>query len=110
MQLAGGAVAAGSLTALAADEVTDEAQRLQRPGPFPDSHVMAVPFSIPPGLSSRRWIVLNTPAPSAELGCIMRLILGYETDRGQRERVALTFRSAPGRSEWQHRACKERRN
>ncbi|HMJ13972.1 MAG TPA: hypothetical protein VK524_21290, partial [Polyangiaceae bacterium] len=109
-QLAGGAVAAGSLTALAAGAVADRAQRSQRPGPFPRSHLMAVPFSIPPGLFTRRWIVLNTPAASADLGCITTMIIGYETDARQRERVALSFRSAAGRSEWQRPACKKRRH
>jgi hypothetical protein len=109
-QIAGGAVAAGSLTALAIDEVADDAQRLQRPGPFPRSHLLAVPFDIPPGLFARRWIVLNTPGHDPALGCITTMIIGYETEPGQRERVAVEFRSAPGRSEWQRSACKKRRH
>lgn len=111
-QAAGGAVAAGALTALAADQIGENRDRLEAPGPFPESHLMAVPFAIPPGLFSRRWVVLNTPGASAAIGCVTTLTLEYETESGRQERVSITFRELGNRSEWQRRECslRPRRN
>lgn len=103
--LTGGAIAAGALTALAVDDAEEGLSRLQRPAPFPETHVMAVPFAVPPGLFSRRWLLLNAP-DSAGVGCITALLLEYETDAGERERVWLRFRSMENRSEWQARTCR----
>lgn len=74
--------------------------------PARSPHLLSLPLAIPPGLYARRWVVLGTKAPAADVGCIDWLVLDYDDDAGERERVALTFRSRPGRSHWQRAACK----
>jgi hypothetical protein len=98
----GGLVAVGGLAALTARAA--EASVAAAESPFSGSHLLAVPFAIPPGLFAKRWIVLNTPARPAS-GCIESLLLDYTNDRGARERVWLEFRHPDGRSEWQQQVC-----
>jgi hypothetical protein len=102
-EVTGGAVAAGALTAAAIEQAGDEAMHRNTPAPFPREHVMSVPLAVPPGLFSRHWLLLNTPG---DLECVTGLVLEYETDRGQRERVLLYIRDKNGHSEWQRPACK----
>jgi len=97
---AGGLIAAsavGSALVMHADQRVKAAQDAR---PFPETHLLELPFPVPPGLHSKRWIVLNTPA---NIGCIDAMILDYESGNGQRERVWSDFRSRG--SEWQSKAC-----
>jgi hypothetical protein len=66
---------------------------------YPNDHLMSVPFTVPPGLTIKRWIVLGTPPG---LACVSRVVLEYETEGGPR-RVALTVNHAA--SLWQRREC-----
>jgi hypothetical protein len=50
---------------LADDQIGENRGQLVAPGAPPEAHLLAVPFSIPPGLFARRSIVLNTPGASA---------------------------------------------
>jgi hypothetical protein len=99
---AGGLVAVGGLAALTARAA--DARAAAAESPFSGSHLLAVPFAIPPGLFSKRWIVLNTHARPAG-GCIDSLLLEYETDHGAKERVWLEFREPTTNSEWQRPLC-----
>lgn len=100
----GGLATAGALAGLVAEHANEVAAGAAQPPPFPDTHLLAVPFSIPPGLFAKRWLVLNTPA-EPKLPCVNALRLDYELDTGQVEHVWLRFRDATSTSEWQAEAC-----
>jgi hypothetical protein len=104
----GGTVTLGALAGLYAEErqAADDATR--EPSRFPSTHLLTMPLRIPPGLFSKRWLLLYTAAEPLG-GCIDSLILGYETADHNHGRVLLKFRgehSADWRgSEWQSKAC-----
>jgi hypothetical protein len=65
---------------------------------YPDQHLLTTPFRIPPGLFTKRWILLSTPA-NPPGGCIDSMVLSYETSDHETGRVRLPFKAAA--SEWQ---------
>ena len=69
---------------------------------FPSTHLMALPFRIPPGLFAKRWVLLYT-ADRPLGGCIDSVTLDYRTSAGSGDRVLLHFKNAP--SEWQRASC-----
>jgi hypothetical protein len=69
---------------------------------FPATHLLAVPFRIPPGLFAKRWLVLGT-GPAQPAGCIDSMTLDYQTADGWRERVPVHFKALG--SAWQAPAC-----
>ena len=102
VKAAGGVVALSALGALTAREYDARVKAAQSSPIFPESHLLAVPFGVPPGLFAKKWIVLNT-LPNRGV-CVRSLLLDYDSDAGGRERVWLTFRHRTSHSEWQ-RAC-----
>jgi hypothetical protein len=103
VQAAGGMVAVTGLTGLVAQGYSERVEAAQRSPIFPESHLLAVPFGVPPGLFTKKWLVLNTLPTSR--GCVRSVLLDYEIDRGVRERAWLTFRKRASRSQWQRAAC-----
>lgn len=99
---AGGLVAAGTAGVIMGREIKDRAENAQSVGLYPTSHLMQVPFSVPPGLAIKRWVVLNAPATPAA-GCINYASLAYETEDQLQERVRLSFNDLG--SEWQEAVC-----
>jgi len=71
---------------------------------LPQSHLLAGPVAIPPGLFVKRWIVLQTKETSGS-SCVAAVTLGFERAAGTFERVLLTFKRANKRTEWQAAAC-----
>jgi hypothetical protein len=69
---------------------------------YPDQHLLSVPFSIPPGLFIKRWILLSTP-DNPPGGCIDSMVLSYETSDHATGRVLLSFKIPA--SPWQP-ACR----
>jgi hypothetical protein len=69
---------------------------------YPDDHLFTLPFNVPPGLFTRRWIVLNSP-PTREVGCLDWVVLDYDVVGRGRERVQIQFRN--GHSDWQSTVC-----
>jgi hypothetical protein len=55
----------------------------------PPEHLLGGPFMIAPGLSTRKWVVLYSPAKDALLG--QDLLLAYELENGQVERVLVQY-------------------
>lgn len=96
----GGLVAVGALGTMLVRHTDQRVSAAQDARPFPATHLLELPFPVPPGLHSKRWIVLNTPA---NVGCIDSMILDYEIGKSQRERVWADFRSRG--SEWQRKVC-----
>jgi hypothetical protein len=100
----GGLATVGSLTALVAKDYQDRVNALEGAATFPESHVLSLPFGVPPGLFSKKWILLNT-RPRADVGCVRSMLLDYQTENGQTERVQLEFKPAGTHSEWQSGSC-----
>lgn len=69
---------------------------------YPDQHLLTTPIRIPPGLFTKRWILLTTPA-NPPGGCIDSMILSYETSDHATGRVSLTFKIRG--TAWQGPAC-----
>jgi len=57
-----------------------------------------VPFAVPPGLFTKRWILLSTPDNSPS-GCVDSMLLSYETSDRETGRVLLPFKVLS--SDWQ---------
>ncbi len=93
----GGLVALGAVGGLWAQAIADKTTAVT----FPPAHLFATPFSVPPGLFSKKWVLLNGPKTS-DAGCISAVAVEYDTSKG-REKVKLHF----GRSgsSWQNAAC-----
>lgn len=103
----GGLVAAGAVAALTARAVSEDVSAIESVPLFPDTHLLSVPFAVPPGLFSKKWILLNTPS-AGPAACVKAMLIEYETERGQKEQVWLPFRRPYSGSEWQRHACSER--
>jgi len=95
----GGMVALGSVTALWAKALEESTTAAT----FPPAHLFATPFSVPPGLFAKKWVLLNGPK-TADAGCVASLHMDYEVAGKGRERVYLRF-SRNG-SEWHSAACR----
>jgi len=72
------------------------------PPSYPDQHLLTTPFRIPPGLFTKRWILLAT-SDTPPGGCIDSMILGYETGDHATGRVRLPFKVAG--TDWQAPFC-----
>jgi hypothetical protein len=97
----GGLVAVGALGTLAADAAERDVQSAETVRLFPDDHLLAAPFGVPPALFVKRWIVLNTQ-DLANAPCIDRVVISYELRDQRSERVLLKFKRP---SEWQSTPC-----
>jgi hypothetical protein len=101
---AGDAVALTSFAALAVDARIGDVKAAEQVARLPESHLLAGPVAIPPGLFVKRWIVLQTQATSSST-CVASVTLGLERPGAARERVLLTFKRANEKTEWQAAAC-----
>jgi hypothetical protein len=99
----GGVVALGSIVALAANHDEAGLSGALQAQPFGEGHLLTVPFSVPPGLFVRKWIVLNTRGTG--LPCLASVLISYDVVGRGTERVELSFRSGSTRSEWQADVC-----
>jgi hypothetical protein len=101
---AGGKALAGSIGAIAGvREYRDQLEHAERVRTLPSTYLLSVPFSIPPGLFAKKWIVLGTH--DRRTPCVRALLLEYELqDRGS-ERVLLRFREQGDDSKWQRHSC-----
>ena len=100
----GGAVAAGSATAALVDRQNRRVQSAEGVPLVPQSHLLAIPFAVPPGLFSKKWILLQTRSLTSP--CISSLFIDYDVQEGGHERVLVKFRSDVDRSEWQRLVCR----
>lgn len=101
---AGALIAGGAVAVSTAEAIAQPIEAANTAPLFPQSHLLSVPFEIPPGLFADKWVLLQTPDPG-KAGCIRSIILDYETEAGGRERVVLPFRNSQEISEWQGRVC-----
>jgi hypothetical protein len=99
----GGLLAAGTLGTAVGRGLVENANAAQVAPMFPETHLLTLPFSVPPGLFAKRWIVLNTAAGDAA-GCINGMMIDFETDTGVKQRVWLQLRGGEV-SAWQRERC-----
>jgi hypothetical protein len=102
---AGAAVSLGATTALAADEVVSGARAVERGPLAPEDHLFAGGFAVPPGLFTKRWVLLNT-TDHQRVGFIRTMDIEYQSEAGINERVRLLFRQPYCTSEWQKDVCR----
>jgi hypothetical protein len=102
--LAGTTVALGATTVMAVDDIGATKRAAENAPIYPESHLLAGGFAIPPGLFTRRWVLLNTK-DHARLGYLSALVVRYETEAGVSERVRLVFRNGVCGSPWQREVC-----
>ena len=55
---------------------------------FPENHILNNDFTIPPGLSVRKWVVLSSQNHD-KIGFITKFDIEYETVAGTREQVRI---------------------
>jgi hypothetical protein len=101
--VAGTSVALGTASAAGLDAQAERIDRAEHGDPRPGSHLLTVPFSVPPGLFTKKWILINTRRRDAP--CAKTMLIDYVVQGGGRERVALTFRRPLDGSEWQRKSC-----
>jgi len=97
----GGTVALASFGTLIVEGLTDSARAAGKTAIFPETHLLAGPFGVPPGLFTKKWILLQT-SERANPYCIDSMFVTYELEERGWERVLLEFKSA---SAWQRAAC-----
>lgn len=103
VRAAGGLASLGAATALTVSDVDARIDALERPAMFPEHHLLAGPFAVPPALFVKKWITLQTPGGS--LPCVAGMTVSYAVDGRAREHVYLKFKVS---SEWQAKACRSR--
>lgn len=96
----GGIAALGALAGLLAEQSSAAVSSAERVAFFPENHLFAGPFAVPPNLFTKKWVTLNTPG--GNVPCIDYLVLTYEFDDRPFERVFLYYKS---HSDWQREAC-----
>ena len=74
---------------------------------YPESHLLEVPFSIPPHLFTRRWLTLGTHTTPGT-PCIEQMLLDYQTAHGDQERVWVMLRPEEDHTDWQRHTCPHR--
>jgi hypothetical protein len=79
------------------------ADAAETPEPFPEDHLLSVPFAVPPGLFAKKWIVVNTRSHDPAT-CLRWANLDLDTEDGKHDRVRLTF--GDDSSEWQAQSCR----
>jgi hypothetical protein len=108
IQKIGTMAAIGSVTSLSAYEFNKFVDKIEKAEIFPQNHLLARGFIIPPGLSVKKWLLINSQNHAA-IGYTTNLFLEYETEHGRKEKVKLDFRSMPNTghcsSEWQNDLC-----
>jgi hypothetical protein len=93
------ASAVGTFTAQAPADTTQVGGNAAR---FPEDHLLSMPIRIPPGLFTKRWLLLYT-AEYPLGGCVQSMILRYDVANHPRESVLLKFKD--NGSEWQRASC-----
>ncbi len=81
----------GLLTSLAVNEFNEKTDILEKTKIFPDNHLLSSDFTIPPGLFTKKFLLLNSQNHN-EIPLIQHLFIEYVTDDGNIESVKLRFR------------------
>jgi hypothetical protein len=96
----GGALAIGSATYLGVRELSKNVTDANRPELFPSEHVLGGAFSVPPGMSVQKWVLLYTAEPM-RLPFISTLLVSIAEPGGAEQQFKLQFRNPLVGSPWQ---------
>lgn len=91
-QSAGVGVVAGSSMALAASNLSNILDSLQRARVIPEDHLLAGGFSVPPGLHKKKWLTLYAKSP-LQVPFIEKVAITLTYDNGVSESVMLPLRN-----------------
>jgi hypothetical protein len=104
LALAGDLVLTGSLVTAAARDINDDIEAAQTVPVYPENHLFAVPFAIPPRLAVKKFLVLDTGSVPRQ-SCLAWIYVRFHTRQGPRERVLLRFRYPGHGSDWTNGVC-----
>jgi hypothetical protein len=107
LKAAGALASAGAETALVVGAFDADVKAGQITPVLPETHLLSLPFAVPPHMFSKRFIVLQTGGAGAP--CVSWMLISYKTDDGRQERAWLQLRTPGTRSEWQAATCAKRR-
>lgn len=87
----GAMLGASALGVLSASRIIEMKHDIEQAGLFPKDHIYSGEVLIPPGLFTKRWILLNTKN-DGNVPFISELYIEYVTDKGDRENLKLKLR------------------
>lgn len=105
LSLAGDLAITGSMTAAVARDLNDHVEAAQTVPVFPENHLFATPFAIPPGLAVKKLVVLETGAVP-QTRCLAWMAMRYRTGEGPSEHVRLRVRYPGQASDWRTGVCR----
>ena len=106
MEMAGGAVLLGSLTSLSVNEYNKHIDTLENSRIFPENHLLYEDFVIPPGLFTKKWLLLNTQSHE-EIPYIKNVFLEIEEDNGTIRNYKIKLRNRSDKPVWQKNTWKK---
>lgn len=92
-------LALGAATSLSISQF-NSSKKLATKDIFPEGHLLRSDFVIPPGLETKKWLLINS-TNHQETGYISKIYVIYKTKKGKKEKIELTFRSGGGFATWQ---------
>lgn len=92
LKTGGAVVAAGGLTALAVNDISNELNSLELAKLVPDNHLLSNNFVVPPGMHAKRWVTIYTEKPY-EIPFVTQVTLIVTLQDGKVEKLILPFRS-----------------
>ncbi len=94
--------ATAGATVLSVNEFNKIQSKIEDAEIFPENHLFAKDFIIPPGLFDKKWLVINSKN-HGKIGFITDLYLEYRINDIEKEKVKLQFRSLNTKSQpvWQ---------
>ena len=95
----GAATGLGAITSLSVHQYNKNMADIESAEIFPASHILAEGFNIPPGLFTKKWILLNSKNHK-KIGFIKYIFIKYTLDNGKSEKIKLNFREGV-MSRWQ---------
>lgn len=89
----GNVLAVGGAASLSVYEFNKVLNSIEKSAIFPESHLFATDFVIPPGLFVKKWLLCNSKNHN-ETGYISHIFLEYEIEDGTVEKLKLDFRGS----------------
>ncbi len=89
---AGLATTAGAGMVLAASNISEKLDSIQRARVVPEGHLLSGPFAVPPGLHKQKWLTLYVQKPDA-IPFLKKIALTFTYENGATESVLLRLRN-----------------
>ncbi len=100
VRTAGAIGAVGATTMMTASAISAAANHDKLSRAVPESHLLSGTFDIPPGLHTKKFLLIYTKRPYA-IPFVEYMTIHYETSDGKSETVTLPFRRRSFASNWQ---------